>query len=80
MEPARPVGAVSRFLVTRRQDVPSLAAVKSHLGYSEHLRVDFWFSCGYCTIAETEARGITFEIDHYHPESAGGSSEYSNLM
>lgn len=52
------------------------------MDYREELREDFWFSCAYCSIAESEAAGIGFQIDHYlprryHPEL---SSTYSNLM
>jgi hypothetical protein len=49
--------------------------------YKENLRTDFWFSCAYCTIAEAEAMGIRFTIDHYEPKSKRNDliNEYSNL-
>lgn len=65
-------------LVVRNPNVPALP---QHGDYREYLRVDFWFACAYCTITEQEARGITFEIDHYHPTSKGGPpTQYKNLM
>jgi len=51
-----------------------------HGGYKPYLRVDFWYSCAYCTIAETEATAIGFEIDHHQPKTAGGTDVYENLM
>jgi uncharacterized protein (TIGR02646 family) len=53
-----------------------------HREYREELRIDFWFTCAYCTISEAEARGIGFEIDHYEPESSRPelATVYSNLM
>jgi hypothetical protein len=50
--------------------------------YAEMLRDDFLYSCAYCTIAETEALGIGFSIDHYDPRNARPDlvNEYSNLM
>lgn len=50
-------------------------------GYRDHLRLDFWFSCAYCSIAEVEARGLGFEIDHYRPQDRFPEfkSAYANL-
>jgi hypothetical protein len=50
--------------------------------YREQLRLDFWFSCGYCSITEIEAWGISFEIDHYYPRVTHPEliSDYENLM
>jgi len=50
--------------------------------YKQYLRVDFFHSCAYCTIAESEARAIRFTIDHYEPQNARSDlvNEYSNLM
>jgi Restriction endonuclease len=50
--------------------------------YLQNLRYDFWFSCAYCSIAEAEAVGISFEIDHYEPQSTEvlHVHDYSNLM
>jgi hypothetical protein len=39
----------------------------SYKDYREELRKDFWYSCAYCSLTEIEAKGIGFEIDHYHP-------------
>ncbi len=66
-------------LIKRREDVPSLQEVGgTHRGYREYLRVDFWYSCAYCTMAESE--GGAYQIDHFVPQAAGGSSDYGNLM
>lgn len=50
--------------------------------YRENLRYDFWYSCAYCSIAEIEACGIAFNIDHYKPQSLPDADVnfYSNLM
>ena len=50
--------------------------------YREFLRYDFWFSCAYCSIAETESSAIGFNIDHFHPQSVPGEgiNDYLNLM
>lgn len=50
--------------------------------YRQVLRKDFCFSCAYCAIAECEAAGITFEIEHYLPQSRYPelANEYGNLM
>jgi hypothetical protein len=50
--------------------------------YREFLRKDFYYSCGYCTITEIEAAGISFHIDHYLPikKYPEKENDYSNLM
>ena len=50
--------------------------------YREPLRHDFWHSCAYCSVAESEARGIGFQIDHYYPKDTYPhlKASYSNLM
>jgi HNH endonuclease len=50
--------------------------------YRQVLRFDFFYSCAYCTMTESEARGIRFTIDHYEPQSARRDlvNEYSNLL
>jgi hypothetical protein len=50
--------------------------------YQEYLRWDFWFSCAYCDITEIEASGISFETDHYEPQSIRPdmAAVYSNLL
>lgn len=55
---------------------------KPYAEYREILRYDFWYSCAYCSISEAEAQGITFEIDHYCPQSLAldGTHHYHNLM
>ena len=50
-----------------------------YLDYREDLRVDFWFSCAYCTLTEAEARAVGFEIDHYNP-AAELRRIYENLL
>lgn len=50
--------------------------------YREELRLDFWFSCAYCSKTEIEALGIGFQIDHYEPvdERSDLENDYTNLM
>jgi len=50
--------------------------------YKEDLRADFYYSCAYCTITELEATGISFEIDHYLPQShfPHFATTYGNLV
>ena len=50
--------------------------------YREDLRIDFWFSCGYCSITEIESWGIGFQIDHYCPRTTHPAliADYKNLM
>jgi hypothetical protein len=63
--------------------VRSIAARRSHYAdYREELRIDFWFSCAYCSITEIEALGIGFQIDHYEPvdDRPDLENEYTNLM
>lgn len=54
----------------------------SYLEYKEELRLDFWFSCAYCTMSEAEAAGYRFTIDHYEPQSSHPAlkDDYNNLM
>lgn len=68
---------MSSYLV-KRQAVPNFG--NDHLKYREYLRVDFWYSCAYCSISEREAEGLGFQIDHHRPVNVGGSSSYDNLM
>ena len=60
----------------------AVAPQSNYRGYVDALRVDFWFSCAYCTIAEFEAAGIRFTVDHYVPQDRDPSkvAEYENLM
>lgn len=66
-------GIVKRSTVTKR---------KNYLLYRSELRLDFWYSCAYCSITEVEAQGIGFEIDHYCPRSycPERTNDYTNLM
>ena len=50
----------------RRQQVDKR---KSYASYRPELRIDFYFSCGYCTTMETEIEADAFKIDHYLPKS-----------
>jgi len=53
----------------------------NYLDYRQMLRLDFWFSCAYCTMTELESTGLGFQIDHYDPISNNGpENEYGNLM
>lgn len=62
-----------------RRDVP---ARSNYQAYRQELRVDFWFSCAYCTLTEVESRGRGFQIDHYVPVETDPSlaNVYGNLM
>jgi hypothetical protein len=65
--------------VVIRSTVPS----KSNYGdYRPYLRLDFWFACAYCSIAEAEATGVSFDIDHYEPQQTHPALKgvYDNLM
>ena len=66
-------------LVVTRSNVP---VGLPYPDYRRYLRWDFFYSCAYCTITESEATAIRFCIDHYEPKSARPDLEndYSNLM
>lgn len=54
----------------------------AYLDYRDDLRHDFWYSCAYCSMTELESCGISFEIDHYLPQSSFSEfkNDYQNLM
>lgn len=54
----------------------------NYADYREELRLDFWYSCAYCTMTEVEAMGLGFQIDHYQPKSQFPqlATTYSNLF
>lgn len=58
------------------------AFYKNYLEYRDILRLDFWYSCAYCSLSESEALGIGFEIDHYYPKEHNYRlvNVYNNLM
>jgi len=63
----------------------SRSTVPENLKYTEYkpyLRKDFFYSCAYCTMTESEAQAIRFTIDHYEPRSSYPNLEnqYNNLM
>lgn len=60
----------------------AVSAVAHYRDYRDTLRVDFVYSCAYCSMTETEARGLGFEIDHYFPIAAYPQLEvdYAHLM
>jgi len=63
--------------------VRSVVSAATYYGdYRQTLRYDFYYTCGYCFIAEAEAHGISFEIDHYIPQKATPdlACDYNNLM
>lgn len=61
----------------KRQQVPPGRSVEY---YRSFVREDFRWTCAYCSIAETEATGIGFEIDHYQPTAKGGTNSFDNLV
>ena len=69
----------SALPVVLRSAVPSKTRYQD---YREELRLDFWYSCAYCTITEMEASGVSFEIDHYEPQKwfPALAHIYDNLM
>lgn len=65
--------------LVKRSQVPSRS---NYQDYRPTLRRDFRYSCGYCSVTETELRGKGFEIDHYLPQEHFDSlkSAYENLI
>lgn len=45
----------------------------------EHVRQRFGRRCAYCGVHETDV-GSELEIEHFHPQSKGGSDELDNLV
>lgn len=43
------------------------------------VRTAFGGRCGYCGVSETSVGG-ELEIDHFHPQAAGGSDDIENLV
>ena len=43
------------------------------------VRAAFGGRCGYCGVSETSVGG-ELEIDHFHPQAAGGSDDIENLV
>jgi hypothetical protein len=72
------VTSSSTELVVRSDVPPGL----DYPQYREYLRPDFFFSCAYCTIGESEAAAIRFAIDHYEPRRYRPelTNSYDNLM
>ncbi len=70
---ARETALIVRSVVEPKRD---------YRDYRPTLRKDFWFSCAYCTVCESEAGGHRFTIDHYEPRSARPDLEtdYNNLF
>ena len=68
----------SKAVVVRSNPAPQ----KDYGKYREDLRIDFFYSCAYCSIMEFEAGGIGFEIDHYLPQEKFPQlfNDYQNLM
>jgi len=69
----------SRTALIERSEV---GAVTAYGEYRQSLRVDFWFSCAYCTMTECEGGGVRFTVDHYLPKSKRPELElvYDNLL
>jgi 5-methylcytosine-specific restriction endonuclease McrA len=82
----QPTPTVSAGAVKQSQtSLVTRSTVPAGLRYAEYrpfLRRDFFYSCAYCTICESEATTIAFTIDHYEPQSSRPdlTNEYSNLM
>ncbi len=55
---------MGRPLIVRGQP----AQRSTYSQYRDEVRHDFLCVCAYCDLAEHEATGITFEIDHYWPQ------------
>ncbi|MCK5690167.1 hypothetical protein KAI87_12895 [Myxococcota bacterium] len=65
--------------VVVRSDVPQKS---NYSNYREEVRHDFYYSCAYCSMMETEAQAIGFNIDHYLPQVhfAELANSYENLL
>lgn len=46
---------------------------------AESVRQQYQYACGYCGITEIDA-GAELTLDHYQPQSAGGSEDEYNLV
>lgn len=70
--------AASPLIVTRS----TVEQKSDYRQYKPELRKDFWHSCAYCTLCESEAGGHRFTIDHYEPKSVRPELEtrYENLF
>jgi 5-methylcytosine-specific restriction endonuclease McrA len=84
-KPPRPAKPVSPDNTPSPAKLVTRSAVPARLGYGvykEYLRHDFFYSCAYCTMCETEAQAIRFTIDHYEPRNARPDlvNDYNNLM
>ena len=71
--------AAGQTALVTRSSVPDALPYND---YKPYLKIDFLYSCAYCTIAESEATTIRFTIDHYEPRRARPDLEnrYDNLM
>jgi hypothetical protein len=69
----------TKMVLVERSAVPAGLPYRE---YREYLRYDFFYSCAYCTMFETEAHAIRFTIDHYEPQAVQPKlkDEYTNLM
>jgi len=67
------------FSLVTRSNVPQK---KDYKEYRKYLRYDFFYSCAYCKMMESEAAGIRFTIDHYEPRTVRPDllNSYENLM
>jgi len=67
------------YILVRSPNVP---AATNYSEYEPLLRSDFFYSCGYCSTAESEAVALGFETEHYVPIAADPSLEhvYDNLI
>lgn len=84
-QPCLPPNKPVEFRPSQAVALVSRSVVPVGLAYGEYkryLRVDFFHTCAYCTIAEAEARAIRFTIDHYEPQQARPdlANDYGNLM
>ena len=65
----------------RRSNPPQKS---NYTQYKEELRSDFFNSCAYCGIMESESAGVGFSIDHYipkeTPEGKPLENTYLNLL
>ena len=79
VEPSSQTKNLSTNVTVRRSIV---TVGRPYSSYLQDLRFDFWYSCAYCSIAEIEAVGIGYEIDHYKPQATNDPDvdEYGNLM
>ena len=76
--PAPPAGWLTLAPIERSNPTPCT----EYEHYRPHVRLDFSYSCAYCSLMEREAAGIRFVLDHYRPKVRylALRTEFTNLL